>query len=143
MRWSAVIVVAAVAVLASGCLGSSSSGSSGTTAAAATYGIVVCVVAAEQGGHRLGEDAAELDPVPATDVLITGRTTAGARVVRRSRTDANGDFRLRLPTGRYTFSAKVGPSKTVLRRRARVRPGETTTVWIARYLSTFLTTYAL
>jgi hypothetical protein len=96
-------------------------------------------VAVEHGPTRLGEGPAGLHPLPAAHVLITGRTAAGARLVRRARTDAHGDFRLRLPAGRYVVTAKVEPFAPMFRHRVVVvRPGQVTTVWIASYLTTSL-----
>jgi Carboxypeptidase regulatory-like domain len=140
MKLSALATVAAVAALTSGCIGSSSSSSPGAgTDAAPTSGTVVGLVAVERSPTRLGENPAHLHPLADTQVLITGRTTAGARVVRRSRTDAHGDFRLRLPAGRYVVAAKVEPFAPRFRHRVVVvRPGQVTTVWIARYLTTYL-----
>lgn len=140
MKLSALAMVAAVAALTSGCLGSSSSGAPGAgTAAAPTSGTVVGLVAVERSPRHLGEDPMHLHPLANTQVLIHGRTAAGTPLVRRSQTDAHGDFRLRLPAGRYVVAAKVEPFAPRFRHRAVVvRPGQVTTVWIARYLTTLL-----
>jgi hypothetical protein len=132
------IVVVVIAVLGSGCLGSPSALSSGTSVAPQS-GVVVGVVVVERAPARLGEDPAHLDPLAHTRVVITGRTAARERLVRRPQTDAHGDFRLQLPPGRYVVTAQVAPFAPRFRHRiVVVRPGQVTTVWIARYLTTYL-----
>jgi hypothetical protein len=55
-----------------------------------------------EGGSQIANNGgvAELRTVKAAPLVITGRTAAGRRLVRRSRTDARGRFRLGLPAGR-------------------------------------------
>jgi hypothetical protein len=86
------------ALFSSGCLGSS------TSAPAARSGTVSGLVVIEGGGDSQiasNGGVAELRTVKAAQPLvITGRTAAGRRLVRHSRTDdARGRFRLRLPAG--------------------------------------------
>ncbi len=63
------------------------------------------------GGSQIASNGgvAELRTVKAAPLVITGRTTAGRRLERHSRTDARGRFRLRLPAGRYTVAARIFP----------------------------------
>jgi hypothetical protein len=64
-----------------------------------------------EGGSQIASNGgvAELRTVRAAPLVITGRTAAGGRLVRHSRTDARGRFRLRLPAGRYTVAARIFP----------------------------------
>jgi hypothetical protein len=97
-------VVLAV-VFASGCLGGSSAAPN--SASGRVSGLVVIDGGAGQVASNGG--IAELRTVKAAPLVITGRTTAGKRLSRRSTTDAHGRFRLRLPAGRYTIAAAIFP----------------------------------
>jgi predicted phage tail protein len=98
------VLVSIAALFSSGCLGSS------TSTPAARSGTVSGLVVIE-GGSQVASNGgvAELRTVKAAPLVITSRTTAGRRLVRHSRTDARGRFRLRLPAGRYTVTARVFP----------------------------------
>ncbi len=100
----ALVLVSMAALFSSGCLGSS------TSTPAASSGTVSGLVVIE-GGSQVASNGgvAELRTVKAAPLVITGRTTAGRRLVRHSRTDARGRFRLRLPAGRYTVAARIFP----------------------------------
>lgn len=101
-------LVCGAALFAAGCLGSSSATS--TTTAAARTGTVSGLVGIDGGGQTASNGGvAELRTVKAAPVVITGRTSAGRRLVHRLTTDARGRFRLRLPAGRYRITARIFP----------------------------------
>jgi hypothetical protein len=103
------VLVSMAALFSSGCLGGSSAAP--TTTSVARTGTVSGLVVIEGGGSQIASNGgiAELRTVKAAPLVITGRTTSGRRLVRRSRTDARGRFRLRLPAGRYTIAARIFP----------------------------------
>jgi hypothetical protein len=99
----------ATAMSVSACIGGSSAVSA-TSNPVARSGIVSGMVVID-GGATVADNGgiAHLRTVRAAPLVITGRTTAGRRLGRRSRTDARGRFRLRLPAGRYTIAARIFP----------------------------------
>jgi hypothetical protein len=74
--------------------------------ASAVSGIVVTEGALPSGPSG----RPSVHPNAAAEVLVTGRTAAGARIVRRLTTDAKGRFRLELQPGRYAVALRGAPS---------------------------------
>jgi hypothetical protein len=62
----------------------------------------------------------DINPVKAALVLVTGRDTSGAKVVRHLTCDRHGRFRVRLSPGRYTFLAQLFPANPTHPRKSVV-----------------------
>lgn len=124
------VLVSMAALFSSGCLGGSSA--TPTTTSVVLTGTVSGLVVID-GGATVADNGgvADLRTVRAAPLLITGRTTAGRRLVRHSRTAARGRFRLRLPAGRYTIAARIFPVAPVQPHRiVVVRAGRSVAVTI-------------
>jgi hypothetical protein len=119
--------VSMAALLSSGCLGGSSA--TPTTTSVERTGIVSGLVVID-GGAQVADNGgvAHLRTVKSARLLITGRTAAGAHLVRHSTTGKNGRFRLSLPAGRYTVAAEIFGSAPVQPHKvARVEAGQAVT----------------
>ncbi len=66
--------------------------------------------------------------VPSADVVVTGRTSAGRRLVRYVHADARGRFRVRLPAGAYSLRPLAGSSPPA---PVSVHSGRTTRIELA------------
>jgi hypothetical protein len=116
----------ALALLAPGCLGASSSGSSGGPAAT-HVGVLTGLVAVEGSAGGDNGGIAHLHTVKSAPVLIIGVAAGGGRIVRHSKTDPRGRFRVTLPSGRYTVDVRLSRSAPIRlsRKIVTVRPGKT------------------
>jgi hypothetical protein len=87
---------------------------SGSTLGGHTPAVTGTVVI-EGGPPPLNSGGSDVRPVPAARLVVTGKTTAGAQVVRRLTTDAHGRFHLGLPPGHYIITARIfGPANRPL-----------------------------
>jgi hypothetical protein len=77
---------------------------------------------------EVGENRLDLHTMRSVPVLVTGTTGSGRRVVRRFSADRQGHFNLRLPPGRYTFTAVLYQGGIPLTQEphatVHIRPGQ-------------------
>jgi hypothetical protein len=127
--------MASTVVLASGCLGGSSAAPSNAAPTLKSGTVSGWVVI--DGGAAIADNGGVVDlrAVRAARLLITGRTVAGTRLVRRSTTGKDGRFRLRLPPGRYAVTAEIFPSAPIEPHRlVTVTAGHAVTVRITGHV---------
>jgi hypothetical protein len=89
------------------------------------------VVTVRTVGGLIGDGRAPIVPAPSADLVVTGRTSAGRRLVRYVHADVRGRFRVRLPAGAYSLRPLAGSS---LPAPVSVRPGRTTRIELAETL---------
>jgi hypothetical protein len=111
--WRTVLLGVVVAGLVAGC---SLGGGSGGAASAVKVGVpepltgTVSGLVVVEGGKDPMFGGSDINPVKRAFVLVTGRTTAGAKVDRHLTCDMHGRFRVRLNPGHYTFLAQIFPA---------------------------------
>ena len=127
---AAAVAVAAIAVLGVRVLPLGRDTPPGAAAPAAPGApVAVTGLVAVKGGPPVPHPNSDIHPVRIPVVVrITGTTLAGRRIARTVSTAGRGRFELRIPPGRYRFTAVLYPGSIPLSQEPhavfRVRPGE-------------------
>jgi hypothetical protein len=126
-RWARTAVAATIALALAG--GVAWFGWRSTVPTSRVAGLAVVPITGAvvtEGGTQI--QGAGSRPIRSAPMLVAGVTTSGRRIVRRFTADRQGHFQLKLPPGRYTFTAVIYQGAIPLAQEphatAHIRPGQ-------------------
>jgi hypothetical protein len=126
-RARAVLAAALVLVLAGGLAWLGLRSPAPAPHASRTDAVPITGVVVTEGGTEVPKGGSDIHPIRSAPLLVAGVTATGKRLVRRFSADRHGRFAVRLPPGRYTFTAVIYQGSIPLGREphatVRIRAG--------------------